>query len=171
MPTPDEDFEEFVRGKGLGLLRLATLLTGDPGAGEDLLQSVLAAMYGRWAKGRPPDAPDAYARKALAHGAQRLWRRRRTHLETLVAEPPDTPQSGPFSDPALRHVLLAALRQLPARQRAVVALRYFDDYREAEVAELLGCRIGTVKSHAHRGLQRLRSDPALAAYLDPVTEV
>jgi RNA polymerase sigma factor (sigma-70 family) len=88
-----------------------------------------------------------------------------------VAEAPETPAPGATSDPALRHVLLTALRELPARQRAVVALRYFDDYSEADVAELLGCRIGTVKSHAHRGLSRLRSNPLLTTYLDPVTEV
>jgi DNA-directed RNA polymerase specialized sigma24 family protein len=85
MTTPEEDFESFVRTSGVGLLRLATLLTGDPGAGEDLLQTVLAAMYGQWAKGRPPDAPEAYARKSLARAAQRVWRRRRAAAETLVA--------------------------------------------------------------------------------------
>ena len=171
MSTPEEDFESFVRTSGLGLLRLATMLTGDPGAGEDLLQTVLAAMYGQWAKGRAPDLPDAYARKSLLRAAQRVWRRRRVSLETLVAAPPETPAGAPTDDPALRRLLLNALQQLPARQRAVVALRYFDDYSEADVAGLLGCRVGTVKSHAHRGLTRLRSDPSLAAYLDPAMEV
>ena len=171
MPTPEADFEEFVRASGLGLLRLAVLLAGETAAGEDLLQSVLATMYGQWAKGRPPDSPEAYARKALAHAAQRVWRRRRTRLETLVAEPPEVSTSERLDDPALRAVLLTALRQLSARQRAVVALRYFDDYSEADVAELLGCRIGTVKSHAHRGLLNLRRNPELAAYFDPAMEL
>lgn len=87
-----------------------------------------------------------------------------------MAELPDAVAAPEGGDVVLRGALLRALRTLPVRQRAVVALRYFDDYSERDVAQILGCTAGTVKSHAHRALRRLRADPVLASYFDPVLE-
>ncbi len=151
-------------------MRLATLLAGDVQRGEDLLQTVFVSMYPRWAKGQPPADPAAYARAALVNAARRSWRRRASRRETLVAEPPDADAPPDATDLPLRAALLAALRTLPPRQRAVVAFRYFDGYSEAETAELLHCSVGTVKAHAHRALRRLRADPELASYLYSVVE-
>lgn len=169
MIQPDAAFERLVQRDGPRLLRLAALLTGDRVRGEDLLQATLEKVYVRWVKGDPPDEPYAYVRAALVHAAQRSWRKRRAAGEVLVAEV--SGGSGePVSDCGLRDGLLAALGALPVRQRAVIALRYFDGYTEAEVARLLGCSLGTVKTHGHRALRRLRSDSRLAGYLDPVRE-
>lgn len=172
MSRPDDEaFNAFVRADGPKLLRLAAMLSGDERGGEDLLQTTLENVYGQWVKGDPPEHPYAYARAALVHAAQRSWRLRRRNRETLVSEFPDHEPAPMAGDRGLlREALLRALRRLPIRQRTVIALRYLDDYSEGEVAELLGCRVGTVKSHAHRGLLRLRDDPALAGYLDPVLE-
>ena len=168
MAEPGEQFEAFVRLRGPHLLRLAMLLTADAGAGEDLLQSVLEKLYGQWIKS-PPDNPEAYTRAALVHAARRSWRPRQSQPETPVAELPDR-ASGVGGDFALRDSLLVAMGVLSARQRTVIALRYFDGYSEVEVAAIVGSGVGAVKTHAHRGLRRLRDDPALAAYLNSVKE-
>jgi RNA polymerase sigma-70 factor (sigma-E family) len=166
----DSAFDAFVDSRGMALLRFATLLAGDVRGGEDLLQSVLEKIYPRWATGRPPDDGFGYARAALLHAAQRSWRRRQANREFLVPNPPERATIDRHDDPLLRDALLHSLRQLPMRQRAVVVLRYFDGYTEGQVAKLLGCSIGTVKTHAHRGLQRLRQDPQLARHYDPALE-
>ena len=168
MAEADDQFDAFVRLRGPQLLRLAMLLTADAGAGEDLLQSVLEKLYGQWIKGSLGN-PEAYARTALVHAARRSWRRRRSRPETPVAELPERAAVSD-GDSALRDSLLMALGGLSTRQRAVIALRYFDGYSEAEVAALVGSGVGAVKTHAHRGLRRLRDDPALAAYLNSVKE-
>ena len=113
--------------------------------------------------------PDA-SRTALVNAAGRRWRRRSANREVLVAEPPDQPARTAAPDVLLRAALLGVLRELPARQRAVVALRYLDDYAERDVAAILGCSVGTVKTLGHRALRRLRADPRLADYLDTVME-
>jgi RNA polymerase sigma-70 factor (sigma-E family) len=168
--VPTGDFELFVRERATGLLRMAVVLTGDVNAGEDLLQAVLEKVYARWSAGHPPDNPDAYTRTAMVHAARRLWRRRAADREFLVSEPPETVTGDPGGDELLRLALLPVLATLPLRQRAVIALRYLEDRTEAETASILGCSIGSVKTHAHRALRRLRDEPMLAGYLDPVME-
>jgi RNA polymerase sigma-70 factor (sigma-E family) len=167
--VPAGDFELFVRERATALLRMAVVLTGDVNAGEDLLQAVLEKVYARWSAGHPPDNPDAYTRTAMVHAARRLWRRRSADPEFLVSEPPETAMGGPDGDELLRLALLPVLATLPLRQRAVIALRYLEDRTEAETASILGCSIGSVKTHAHRALRRLREEPMLAGYLLPVT--
>ncbi len=167
---PDPEFEVFVRGSGDGLFRLAVVLTGDVSAGEDLLQAVLEKVYARWSTGHPPDNPDAYTRTAMLHTARRLWRRRAADREFLVSEPPEIAMGDASGNDLLRVALLHVLATLPLRQRAVIALRYLEDRSEAETATILGCSVGSVKTHAHRALRRLRAEPMLAGYLDPVLE-
>jgi RNA polymerase sigma-70 factor (sigma-E family) len=166
----DDRFAAFIASDGVALLRFATLLAGDVAGGEDLLQSVLEKLYPRWASGHPPEDGYGYARAAILHAAQRSWRRRRSHPEVLVADPPEIATTDPDSDPLLREALLRSLGRLPKRQRAVVVLRYFDGRPESEVATLLGISVGTVKTHAHRGLRKLRDDPRLARHFQPVGE-
>ncbi|ADP78631.1 SigE family RNA polymerase sigma factor [Pseudofrankia inefficax] len=157
----DRSFEEFVAERGTALLRTAVYLAGDRQAGEDLLQDVLLRAYGRWVK---VDEPEAYTRRALVNAAtnrRRGYRRSREDLVDLSDSPVERPTlpggrgdlAGVVGD---RHDLLGALRQLPPRQRAVIVLRYFDDLTEAEIAAQLGCRPGSVKTHAARGMSRLR---------------
>ncbi|GIE95172.1 SigE family RNA polymerase sigma factor [Paractinoplanes rishiriensis] len=147
-------FDEFVRARSVGLLRIAYLLTGDRDAAEDLLQEVLEQMYVKWR--RIHGAPEAYARRALVNRATNRWRRRgrkpETGLDGYDVSAPD------HSDGVVvRDTVLAALRSLPPRQRAAVVLRYLDDLPVHEVAAALNCTAGTVKSNAARGLERLRA--------------
>ena len=147
-------FDDFVRSRSTGLLRVAYLLTGDRHAAEDLLQEVLEQMYVRWR--RIEGAPEAYARRALVNRATNRWRSRARRPETPFEARHEQPRPDHGEDVALRSAVLAALRDLPARQRAAVVLRYLDDLPVHEVAEALGCSEGTVKSNAARGLDRLR---------------
>lgn len=151
----DESFDEFVRSRSGALLRSAYLLTTDRQAAEDLLQDVLERVYVRWRRIR--QAPEAYARRTLATQAISGWRRRRRRPEESWYADADPPVGDHADAVAVRHSVLAALRTLPARQRAVVVLRYLDDLSEADTARVLGLSTGTVKSHAARGLARLRA--------------
>jgi len=147
-------FDDFVRRRSTGLLRVAYLLTGDRHAAEDLLQEVLEQMYVRWR--RIHGAPEAYARRALVNRATNRWRSRARRPETPLDAHHEQPGPDHGDDVAVRSAVLGALRELPAKQRAAVVLRYLDDLPVHEVAAALGCSEGTVKSNASRGLDRLR---------------
>ncbi|MFG1780533.1 SigE family RNA polymerase sigma factor [Micromonospora sp. NPDC049048] len=134
--------------------RTAYLLTGDHQLAEDLLQSALARTYQHWRRIRDGD-PDAYVRRVMYHQQVSWWRRRRL-AERLDPEPIDRPGDDHSDATALRLTVAAALRQLTPRQRAVVVLRFYEDLTETQVAEVLGCSVGTVKRHGHDAVRRLR---------------
>jgi RNA polymerase sigma-70 factor (sigma-E family) len=165
MSDADADFTAFVQVSGSRSLRLAVLLAGDLGAGQDLLQSVHEQLYKRWRRHGSPAAPEPYVRKALVNAASKTRLRRTRLRETLVSQAPDEGSYEMGTDVLLRGHLLPALKRLPARQRSVVVLRYFADLTETETADQLGCTVGTVKTLASRALRRLREDPILAAAL------
>jgi RNA polymerase sigma-70 factor (sigma-E family) len=167
---PQAAFAEFVAVNGTALLRFAVLVSGDRQAADDLLQTVLESLYRRWRRHGAPEDPGSYARTALVNAARRSWRRRRSSPEHPVEVLPEVTVEYETSDVVLRQRLLAALATLPAQQRAVLALRYFEDRSEAETAALLGCRVGTVKSQASRALRRLRNSPDVLVHLDPAME-
>jgi RNA polymerase sigma-70 factor (sigma-E family) len=152
----DEDFTAFVDASSRRLLRSAYLITGDFAEAEDLLQTALEKAYRRWPSIRRTDVPEAYVRKILVTTAIDAGRRRR-----FASAPLDAESLAGRLDPAVenvagRSVLLGCVRELPASQRAVLVLRYFDDLTEAETARVLGCTVGTVKSHHARAMARLR---------------
>lgn len=149
-----DDFREFAAVHGPSLMRAAYVLTGNKHRAEDLLQSVLAKLAARWGAG-PPDHPEAYARKALYRELVSWWRVRRHH-EVPRDDLPDRTVAD-FSDTSdLKVTLAKALLQLPAKQRALLYLRYYEDRSEAETAEIVGVAVGTVKSQTHKALRRLR---------------
>ncbi|MER7365569.1 SigE family RNA polymerase sigma factor [Nonomuraea wenchangensis] len=160
----DAAFTAFLDTHQRPLLRLCYLLTGEVHLAEDLLQSVLVRMLGRWPKLRHIDHLDAYARKALVN-QYISWRRRRGSGEVLRSELPERAHSSEDSA-VLRIVLRQALMRLTPKQRAVLVLRFYEDRTEREVADLMGCSVGTVKSQAHHALARLRAlAPELASHL------
>jgi RNA polymerase sigma-70 factor (sigma-E family) len=152
-----KDFAEFVRIRSGRLLRFAFWMTGSWPDAEDLVQDSLAKAYLRW---QQIEQPDAYLHRLVVNAARSWYRRRRA--EVLTAVPPEllAGAAGPEAVVA-RCTLVAALARLPRRQRAVVVLRYCLDLSERDVAALLGCSAGTVKSQASRALTKLRADPAL----------
>jgi RNA polymerase sigma factor (sigma-70 family) len=180
----DEGFVAYVRERGEHQLRVAVLLTGDWHAAEDLVQASLVKLYRAWPRlvtGADPDMSsgriDAYMRRIMVN-TQRSWWRARWRRETPTAVLPEVIGSAAIGGAAIgsaaigrgaiggddmadRQALGALVREalagLPRQQRAVLVLRYCEDLPEAEVAELLGCSVGTVKTHAHRGIGALRA--------------
>jgi RNA polymerase sigma-70 factor (sigma-E family) len=151
-------FEEFVLARSGSLLRTALLLTGQNRAeAEDLLQLALERAYRHWGRVRATDEPERYVRRILANASADRWRRlARRPEQSLPAGDAGLSTPDMSAEIAERDFLLRALAQLPPRQRAVMVLRYFDDMTEAEIAGVLGCSIGTVKSQVARALARLR---------------
>jgi RNA polymerase sigma-70 factor (sigma-E family) len=155
----DPTFEEFVVVSSARMFTLAMLLCGRHRAeAEDLLQGVLERAYRRWPRICRGGDPERYVRAMLVNASVDRWRRLRRRPELL------TGPAGPVSEPAVpdqsaaladRDQLLRALSALPARQRAVIVLRYLEDLTEAQAAAVLGCSEGTVKSQASRALVRL----------------
>jgi RNA polymerase sigma-70 factor (sigma-E family) len=148
-------FQEFVLARRRALLRTAWLLTGDWHTAEDLVQTALMRCYPHWQR-IASDNPDAYLRKAIVNAHASSWRRR-WHGERPTADLPDLPGSDEYDAADSRRLLIAVLRLLPARQRAVVVLRYYEDLTEADTAAALGCSVGTVKSQAAKALATLRA--------------
>jgi RNA polymerase sigma-70 factor (sigma-E family) len=160
------DFERYVEQRSARLLRTAYLLCRDWGTAEDLLQTALAKAWFAWR--RVGENPDPYVYRILANTHATWWRRRwkgEVPTETL----PEEAVRGPAADPAAglgaRDEVRSVLAALPARQRAVLVLRYFADLPDAEIAEVLGCSVATVRSQAARALAKLRVDPAARAAL------
>jgi RNA polymerase sigma-70 factor (sigma-E family) len=152
----DAEFVAFVHRRGAHHLRIAVLLTGDWHTAEDLVQTCLVKLYQVWHRLDTGTDLDRYLRRILVN-THRSWWRARWRREVPIARIPDQAHAADGQD---RHALAATVRQalarLPARQRAALVLRYYADLPEAEVADLLGCSVGTVKAHTHRGIQRLR---------------
>ena len=142
-------------------LRLAYAMTGDAGLAEDVVAEAFARTYERWSKHRIDD-PVAYVRRAVVNEVRSTFRRlavRRRHAARQRNTEPST--TFPGDRLADADVLRVALLNLTPRQRAVVVLRIVEDMSERDVASVLGCAEGSVKSQLSRGLARLRA--ALAA--------
>lgn len=155
LPGSTEDaFDAFVQSRGTALLRYGVLLFENRRDAEDALQDALARTWQRWDR-LAEASPDAYVRRCLLNAARDASRRTKVRIAAvprLFVRPP-VADTDPVDE---RHGLLAVLRTLPPRQRAVVLLRYWLDVPEADVAAELGCSVGTVKSQASRGLAALR---------------
>ena len=161
-----EGFDGFVAARWSALFHLARLLVGgDRHRAEDLLQEALVKLWFVWPK-VADEAPEAYVRKVLVRAAARSAKRR-WWGERPVEKLPDLADTGDVSAVvAERSRLEAALAQLPPRQRAAVVLRYYQDLPDRQVAEMLGCPVGTARSHASRGVARLRR--ILSDVIEPV---
>lgn len=145
----EQRFEDFVRAQYSRLLAYAFVLTASQHEAADLLQDALERTGRRW---HVVEDPESYVRRAMVNLS--LNRVRRLRRELLVAEPPAVPVE-PL-DVEVDHVW-AAVKALPPQQRAVLVLRYYEGLSEAEIARVLGCATGTVKSQASKALATLRT--------------
>ena len=142
----EQEFREYVAARQGALYRTALLLTGHSQDAEDLVQTALTKLAIRWTRLRGTGSPDAYVRKILYHQHVSRWRTSRNRREYVSAIPPEPDAMGdPAVESALRLSVATALRKLTAKQRAILVMRYFEDRSESEVAEILGCSIGTPK--------------------------
>ncbi|KAA6220666.1 SigE family RNA polymerase sigma factor [Streptomyces albofaciens JCM 4342] len=157
-------FSSYVRARGPVLLRTARSLTANPSDAEDLLQTALAKTFVAWERIEDHRALDGYVRRALLNTRTSQWRKRRVDEFACeeIPEPDPVPAPDPAESQVLRDAMWRAVLRLPARQRAMVVLRYYEDLSEAQTAEVLGVSVGTVKSAVSRALAKLREDPELA---------
>lgn len=168
-------FDEFMVEHQSSLLRLAMTLTGDYRRSEELVGDVLAAAYERWVQVSEAGQPVAYVRRMLVNEfiSQNRRRSRWQRLAPLIFTERRAVED---SSDAVgeRSEMLARLSRLAPRQRAVLALRYYLDLPDEQIAELLGCRPATVRSHAARALAALRIDlttkPSVGPQNKPATK-
>jgi RNA polymerase sigma-70 factor (sigma-E family) len=154
------EFERFAAEASDALLRTGFLMTGNDKDAEDLAQETLLRVARRWNRVRSMDHPAAYARRILInlilHGAaRRVWQRTELQPHDGVAELADDNAARELREVDDQAEFRWALARLPARQRAVLVLRYWSDLPVAEVADILGCTEGTVTSTASRAAARL----------------
>ncbi|MGW2161086.1 SigE family RNA polymerase sigma factor [Nonomuraea sp. NPDC001699] len=155
------EYDAFVEASWHRLLRTAYLLARDWGVAEDLVQTALLKAWQAWP--RLGDEREAYVRKIIVNLHVSWWRRRWRRAELTSESPPDQAQAADHMGQADdRELVWQALGRLPARQRAVVVLRFFEDLTEVQTASTLGCSVGTVKSQASRALAKLRVDESFA---------
>jgi RNA polymerase sigma-70 factor (sigma-E family) len=150
------EFSEYVAARGAALERFAYVLSGDAHLAQDLVQTALLKAYRRWRWVARADHPDAYVRRIVTR-SYLDWRRRRSNGEAPVDAVPDRPAPDPAEGVAERDQLRRALGTLSPRQRAVLVLRHYEGMDDAAIAVLLHCGEGSVRSHASRGLARLRA--------------
>ena len=155
----DVTFEEFVSARLGALVRYATVVAWDPHLAEDITQNVLVRASARWSRIARLNAPEMYVKRMVLNEFL-SWRRRkaarlvpldRAALDLLAAPAPDA-----FSPYDERDAMLRLIAALPARQRAVIALRFYEDLSIEQIADLLGCRTVTVRTHLARALATLR---------------
>lgn len=149
-PPPDRiGFEEFFRESWPGAVRLASFLTQDRTAAEEIAQDAFAQMYATWGRAQ---VPEAYLRTTIVNRCSNWRRHLRVHRAKLPMLVSPSTTEPVFDD------LADAVAALPFRQRAVIVLRYHLGLSENEIADTLGCRPGTVKSLASRALTRLEKE-------------
>ena len=152
----DVTLERLYDAHYVRLVRLAVLLLGDVGRAEEVVQDSFVAVYRRWDRLGDADVP-AYLRQTVVNRSRSVLR----HLSVVAKHPPHAPIDEPGADHdalrgAQRLEVMEAMQRLPRRQREVLALRYYLDLSEREIAETLGISPGAVKSHASRGADALR---------------
>lgn len=158
LPPADATFAEMVGEELPRLQRIARLLVGAGDAADDLVAEAIARTLPKWRGGVVADPP-AYLRRVVVNLANRRWRRRRLSLRSdHSAVDWLQPASDHSGETVERDRTLRAIATLPARRRAVIVLRYYDDLSEARIAEVLGISVGTVKSTLSRALEQLRAE-------------
>ncbi|HLL65253.1 MAG TPA: SigE family RNA polymerase sigma factor [Micromonosporaceae bacterium] len=153
-------FDEFIATRLGAIVRYATVVTCDPHLAEDIAQDVLVRAHARWARIGGLDAPEQYVKRMVVNEFL-SWRRRRASRVVPVSgesladlTPAQLDQTHAHAE---RDAVLRVLATLPARQRAAIALRFYEDLDDEQIAEILGCRPVTVRSHISHALATLRS--------------
>ena len=154
----DTALEEMYAAHYRRLVRLSVLLVGDRETAEEVVQDSFVAMHGRWRTLKQPEKALAYLRQTVVNRSRSVLRHRGVQARSPVSVDPEQRGADMSAlESERRAFVLDALRVLPGRQREVLALRYYLDLSEAEIAETLGISRGAVKSHASRGVSALRS--------------
>ena len=161
----DADFSAYMAARQPALYRTAYLLAGDHATAEDLLQNAFAKLYLSWDKIRDRGALDGYVRRIMVNENTSLWRRAWKRREHSSDSLPDRGAVDTYDD-GMGGELWSFVQTLPPRQRSVIVLRYYEQLSEAEIADVLGVSVGTVKSQASRALAALRARAPHALHPD-----
>lgn len=161
-----DEFSAFVVARSPALMRSAWLLTGNDVTAQDLLQAALTKTWIRWPAIRKRENAEAYVRTVML-SLFLSWRRRRWNSELPFGTVPDhVEMRDDIAAANVRTAVVTALGSLPRRQRAVIALRFYEDMTEADTAAALNVAVGTVKSQTAKALASLRRNPALTGLLN-----
>ncbi len=156
--SPDHAVIELYSRHYRSLVRLAALLLRDTPTAEEVVQDAFVAMHGGWQRLRDTEKALAYLRQAVVNRSRSVLRHRMVVEKNLQSAPPDMPSAEHGAFALLeRSAVVAALRNLPDRQREAIVLRYYGDLSEAEIATTMGISCGAVKSHTSRGMAALRT--------------
>jgi RNA polymerase sigma-70 factor (sigma-E family) len=156
--SPDLAVVELYSQHYRALVRLAALLVRDTPTAEEVVQDAFVAMHGGWERLRDTEKALAYLRQAVVNRSRSVLRHRTVIDKNLQKAPPDMPSAEHGALVLLeRHAVVAALRDLPGRQREAIVLRYYADLSEAEIATAMGISRGAVKSHTARAMTALRA--------------
>ena len=154
----DEAVTQLYAAHYTSLVRLAALLVRDSGEAEEIVQDAFVAMHDKWRRLRDPDRALGYLRRSVVNRARSAHRH---HLVAAKHTPTHLDDEASAESHAMatqtREIVVDALHRLPSRQREVLVLRYYSDLSEAEIADALDISRGAVKSHAHRGMNALRT--------------
>lgn len=152
-----DDVAALFRRHYAGMCRLAFVIVGDAHAAEEIVMDAMLKTFSGWRRIRDRASTEAYLRRAVVNGCRSKIRRKSVETRAAVVmrgrlRPPDE-----WADEAsgTRDEVWKAVLALPERQRSCVVLRYYEDLPEAEIAELMECSIGTVKSQLHKARARL----------------
>ena len=163
-------FDEFVTARLGPLLRYATVLTCDPHLAQDVVQEVMLRAQQRWDRIEATGAPAAYVKRMVTN-EYLSWRRRRAAKDVALAHGELDDVSPPAADPTGliddREAMLSRIARLPRKQRAALVLRYYDNLTDLEIAEVLGCSEGTVRSNISRAIAALRALETAAPIFRP----
>ncbi|MFR9730462.1 SigE family RNA polymerase sigma factor [Saccharopolyspora sp. MS10] len=149
--------EDLYRQQRMRMVRLAILLVDEPATAEDVVQEAFTGLYRNWSGLRDAKAAVGYLRTAVVNGSRSVLRRRKTAREYQPPHQADARSAESLAMLTAEHqAVVAALSELPPRQREVLVLRYYGNLTEAEISEATGVSKGTVKSTASRGLEALQ---------------
>lgn len=137
-------------------VRLAYLITGDRALAEDLVQDAFVRLAGRLVHLRDPSGFEAYLRRTIVNLANAYFRRRKVERRYVERQAGLRHERSFEADIPTQQAIRAALLALPTRQRTAIVLRFYEDLSEAQTAEVMRCRPGTVKSLVSRGMEKLR---------------
>ena len=174
-PDSSDEVRAFVAARRPALYRSAYLLVGNAPDAEDLVQATLVRVIGAWDRIRRRDAPEVFARRVMVNLAASRWRRLKTHASIMRSSTRASVEPDVAESTAERDAVWAAIKTLPVGMRAVVVLRFYEDLSEAEIAAVLGCSPGTVKSQCSKAMSHLRRSlnrtdpPAAGGSTDPPT--
>ena len=173
-PTPNAAkaaVDDLFRLHAIGLVRFALVLVGDQATAEDVVQEAFLGLYRAWDRVRDPDAVLGYLRTAVVNGARSVHRSRgRARLLRVPYDPPVWSAEAAAMDGEDRRAVLAAIARLPQRQREVLALKYYLDLSEHEVAAILRVSRGTVAATGSRARARAERVSVITYSASPATK-